>query len=164
MTQAASGVLYDAALDARVTADIVRYRQRRSVFSALSICLIVSELMLGVAVLFAHINDTHGAQALVLASTSAFLLTLDVSFGIRERAAAHHATLNQLLGIRNQMLFPASSTLWQEYGTVRAYTKINYVEAVLDGCSWYVPVTTGGATGAAAALQTDDVRSVVRST
>lgn len=151
---------YDAALDARVRADIATSRRRRTVFATLSVLLILGELMLGVAILLTHAQDPYGDQAIVLSSVSAFVITLDVSLGIRERAAAHHATLNQLRGVRNQMLYPSSSALWQEYASIRAFTKINYVEAMIDGwCSWSVAgstppppsVVTASATAAAAA-------------
>ena len=132
--------LYDANLDTRVQADVVRYRFKRTVFAALSILLILSELVLGISILMLHVNNPLGTEAIVLSSVSAFLLALDVSFGIRERASSHHATLNQLIGIRNQMRYPTTSPLWQEYGTVKAYTKINYIEAVCDGCSWRLPM------------------------
>lgn len=131
--------LYDATLDVRVRADIVRFRFKRTVFAALSIVLILSELVLGVIILVLHVRNPLGTEAIVLSSASAFLLAVDVSFGIRERASSHHATLNQLIGIRNQMRYPTTSPLWQEYGTVKAYTKINYIEAVCDGCSWRLP-------------------------
>lgn len=131
--------LFDPILDTRVRADIVRFRFKRTVFAALSIVLILGELMLGVAILMLHVRNPLGTEAIVLSSVSAFMLALDISFGIRERASSHHATLNQLLGIRNQMRYPTTSPLWQEYGTVKAYTKINYIEAVCDGCSWRLP-------------------------
>lgn len=130
---------YDAVLDARLQADVVRFRCRRTVFSALSIVVILSEILLGIAILLTHLSDPHDTQAIVYSSVSAFVITIDVTFGIRERASAHHATLNQLLSIRNQMRYPSTSPLWQEYGSVRAYTKINYIEAVFDGCSWRLP-------------------------
>ena len=131
---------YDVVLDERVKEDVVRFRFKRTVFAALSIVLILGELILGVSILLTHINNPYGTEAIVLSSMSAFLITLDVSFGIRERASSHHATLNQLIGIRNQMRYPTTSPLWQEYGSVRAYSKINYIEAVCDGCcSWRLP-------------------------
>ena len=138
-----AGAQYDAVLDARVQADVVRYRFKRTVFAALSILLILSELMLGACILLVHVRDPQSdasiASLVVLSSVSAFLLTLDVSFGIRERASSHHATLMQLIGIRNQMRYPTSSPLWQEYGSIKAFTKINYIEAVCDGCAWRLP-------------------------
>ena len=126
----------DAALDAQVTFDIVRYRLRRAVFAMLSLVIIVSELGLGIALLLTHSQEPYGAQAVVLSSVSTLVLTLDVSLGIRERASAHHATLNTLVGIRNQVRHPNASPLWQDYATARAFTKINYVEAMMDYCSW----------------------------
>lgn len=139
---------FDALLDERVRTDIVHYRSRRSVFAFLSLLLILAELFLGVSILVAHLNgDPYSTNILVLSSVSAFLITMDVSLGIRERAGAHHATLNQLLGIRNQLRFPSTSILWQEYSTVRAYTKINYIEATLDGCSWRLGGDLGSGLG-----------------
>ena len=133
----------DTTLDDRVRNDIGRYRFRRGVFAALSVCVIFAELTFGVATvlatLAAHNEETTSTHVFVYSAVSAFVITVDVAFGIRERASAHHATLNQLIGIRDQMRNPGSSPLWQEYGTIRAYSKINYIEAVFDSCTWTVP-------------------------
>lgn len=137
-----TAVQYDATLDARVRSDIVRCRFKRSVFAALSLLIIVGQLSISAAILVTTVrapDQAHGALAIVLSAFSAFLLTLDASLSIRERASVHHATLTQLTSIRNQMQYPNTSPLWQEYGDVRAYSKINYIEAICDCCSWRVP-------------------------
>ena len=135
-------VHYDAELDHRVSHDIVRFRFRRSVFAALSIVIVFGELFFGVAVLVSAISQPESMQALVFSALSAFVITIDVSLGIRERASAHNATLNQLIGIRNQMRYPETSVLWQEYGQVKSYSQINYIESLFDCCSYTVPVDT----------------------
>ena len=154
MTATATCVLpandtYDPRLDARVRSDVVRYRFKRSLFAALSVLIIMGELLLGVGILLLHVRNPHGTEALALSSVSAFLITVDVAFGIRERASAHHATLNRLLGIRNQMRYPDTSPLWSEYSSIRAYSKINYLEAVFDSCSWSLPDPIEAPTGVA---------------
>lgn len=146
--------MYDAALDARVQADIVRHRRRRSLFAALSLVVIVGQLGLGVAMLGTTLHSpeegAYGTQAIVLSALSTFLITLDVTLGIRERAAAHHAALYGLLGIRAQLRHPNASPLWADYATIRAHTKINYIDAVADACcAW--PVAAPTSLGVAAA-------------
>jgi len=132
-------VAYDAELDARVSSDIVRFRFRRGVFSVLSLIVIVGELFFGVAFLVTALQHPGSMQAFIYSTMSTFLITLDVTLGIRERASAHNATLNQLIGIRNQMRYPQTSLLWQEYGDIQAYSKINYFEAIFDTCYYTLP-------------------------
>lgn len=136
----ASDGQYDAMLDGRVRADIARLRRKRSIFAFLSIMVILTEVTLGVLILVAVMRDASGTDAIIISSISTVLLTIDVSFSIRERAAAHHSTLTQLVGIRNRMRYPQSSPLWQDYHSIKAFDKINYIEAMCDCFSWTVPV------------------------
>lgn len=124
--------LADPELDARLAVDIARARRRRTVFALLSVGVVASEVVLAAALLLATMRDA-AEDAVSFAAISTFVLTFDAAFGLRERAAAHHAALLQLRGIRDQMRHPLTSPLWQEYGAVRAYTRISYLEAVFDG-------------------------------
>lgn len=124
---------FDSDLDNRVARDIAVYRRRRAIFSFLAILVVLSELTLAVALFLATLDDNL-EYAIIVSSVSALVITFDIALAIRERAASHHATLNSLLGIRAQMRHPATSMLWQEYHDVRSHQRINYIDALLDGC------------------------------
>lgn len=129
---------FDSNLDNRVSRDISRFRAKRALFSALSIVVVTSELSLAAALLASSLNDDYESM-FVLSALSTFILTLDVTVGIRERASCHHATVNALMGIRQQMRAPQSSLLWQEYYGIQGVRKINYIDSVLDICDCKLP-------------------------
>ena len=130
--------VYDPVLDELTLTDIARYRFKRSVFAILSIVLITTEMVCSVGLLLASLNEHH-TEALVFAAVSAFVLSVDISFGIRERASSHHATLSSLRGIRSQMRYSETSPLWQEFHQIKSYDKISYIEAACDVFSRSVP-------------------------
>lgn len=125
---------YDAELDNRVASDIRTVRTRRALFSFLSLFVVVSELSLSVALL-ASTLAADMQMAVVFSAVSTFVLTMDATLSIRERASCHNAALATLVGIRAQMRNTGTSVLWQEYYGVQGVRKISYLDAVLDVCA-----------------------------
>ena len=124
---------FDPELDRRLAEDIVFFRRRRAIFSALALVVVFSELTLSVALFLATLGDQL-ESAIVFSSAAALVVTFDIALAIRERAASHHASLNSLLGIRAQMRHPQTSLLWSEYHDVKSMSRINYIDALLDSC------------------------------
>lgn len=132
-----TGIAFDPALNERLSADIRHFRTRRAAFSVLSVFVILCEIATSGAVLVATLEYDH-QTALIFSAISTFVLTLDAALGVRERASTNHAVLTQLRGVRDQMLNPKTSPLWDDYALARSYTKINYLDAALDACTWQV--------------------------
>ena len=124
----------DSVLETRVRQDLHIFRRRRAIFSLLSIVLIVAELFFSISLFFASVNDEFEV-ILSLSAIQAFLVSVDLTFGIRERASLNHVMLVQMRGVLHQIHYPETSLLWQEYSTISSSKKINYCDAVFDLCA-----------------------------
>lgn len=117
----------------QVDEKIAGYRLSRGLYSFVSMLIILAELALAFLLLRATVADASSSDDVYYyAGTSAFLLSVDVTLGIRERAASHHVVVEQLEGLSNQIRNPESSLLWQEFNAIFAGSKISYVESFFD--------------------------------
>ena len=78
--------------------------------------------------------------AYVFSAVSALLITIEGTFGIRERAASTFSTVNRLKGIQGQLQFsnvrltPSLDDIWAEYSSIHADRKVNYLEGIMMLC------------------------------
>ena len=120
----------------RVDQDLRSFKVRCGVYCSLSLIFILSEVTTACMATVLSISQ-YIEYAYVFSAVSALLITIEGTFGIRERAASTFSTVNRLKGIQNNIQMHNSITrnhnldeLWTEYNSIHSDRKVNYLEGV----------------------------------
>lgn len=125
----------------RVDQDLRSFKTRCGVYCALSLIFILSEVTTACMATVLSISQ-YIEYAYVFSAISALLITIEGTFGVRERAASTFSTVNRLQGIQNHIQMYNSvrnsnslDELWTEYNSIHADRKVNYLEGIMLLCT-----------------------------
>ena len=128
-------------LQNRVDTDLRSFKIRCGVYCSLSVIFILAEITTACMATILSISQ-YIEYAYVFSAVSALLITIEGTFGIRERAASTFSTVNRLKGIQNHLQMYVTTTrnnnldeLWTEYNSIHADRKVNYLEGIMFLCT-----------------------------
>ena len=135
-----SSVVVTESLRNRVERDLRTFKIRCGVYSSLSVIFILSEVTTACMATVLSISE-YIQYAYVFSAISALLITIEGTFGVRERAASTFSTVNRLRGIENNLeliglrTYAKLDDMWLEYNSIHADRKVNYLEGIMMLCT-----------------------------